>query len=54
MPNGLDANPIEVLYDICINDWGMLGITDPDLQSRDMRKPQPTKYIPRITAFRAR
>jgi hypothetical protein len=25
----LDANPIEVLYDICINDWGMLGIVDP-------------------------
>lgn len=25
MPNGLDANPIEVLYDIFTSDWGNLG-----------------------------
>lgn len=26
MPNGFDVNPIEVLYDLYINDWGNLGI----------------------------
>lgn len=25
MPNGLDANPVEVLYDILTDDWGNLG-----------------------------
>lgn len=25
MPNGLDANPVEVLYDIFTDDWGNLG-----------------------------
>jgi hypothetical protein len=29
MPNGLDANPVEVLYDLYVNDWGNLGVTDP-------------------------
>jgi hypothetical protein len=27
MSNGLDANPVEVLYDIIVNDWGNLGVT---------------------------
>ena len=26
MLNGLDANPIEVLYDLHVNDWGNLGV----------------------------
>jgi hypothetical protein len=29
MPNGLDANPLEVLYDLIVNKWANLGI-DPD------------------------
>lgn len=29
MSNGLDANPIETMYDLCVNDWGNLGIVDP-------------------------
>jgi hypothetical protein len=27
MPNGLDANPVEVLYDILVTDWGNLGFS---------------------------
>lgn len=26
MPNGLDANPVEVLYDLIVNDWGNLNV----------------------------
>lgn len=33
-PNGLDANLVEVLYDILVNDWGNLGY-DPDLLDFD-------------------
>ncbi len=29
MPNGLDANPVAVLYDLYVNDWGNLGVSDP-------------------------
>jgi hypothetical protein len=44
MANGLDANPIEVLYDICINDWGMLGIVDPIFNMTSWRDAAYTCY----------
>lgn len=28
MPNGLDANPIEVLHDLYVNDWGNLDVDE--------------------------
>jgi hypothetical protein len=34
MPNGLDANPMEVLYDLHVNGWGNLGI-DPAFIDED-------------------
>jgi hypothetical protein len=40
----LDANPIEVLYDICINDWGMLGIVDPIFNMTSWRDAAYTCY----------
>jgi hypothetical protein len=33
MPNGFDANPIEILYDIFVDDWGNLGYPTGEINS---------------------
>lgn len=44
MPNGLDLNPIEGLYDLYVNNWGRLGVNPLSIDTDSFRTAGSTVY----------